>query len=432
MAKFTLFSTIKSFFQKKKSRETSVKENTTEIAPPTEIIPVPEAVKTPKPKSPSIQNKEKQSEIPQSLVRSELNLEKNSVFTVSTYKGKSREIVHRETKPTGEILERKIEIGRTPAGDEIGVLTTSHFKVYLYLIELWEQEGKPINKSIHFTSYKIIQRLGMDDNGRSYERVRRWLGELRIIPITFSQSFYNPKNGHYNDLAYTTILNHLRVHERKKIGKAEKTRGYGEFRFDEYILQNLLDNYVHPLRLDIVLSFKQKEIAILLYTFIDRNLAFKNTFEINLPNLFEALDLNQQYIRYPADRKVAIEGAVEELKNKSLSTGILTHCAVEKTKDDKDYKLVCRKKQSQTALNARTTILTQELPKEGRKSQPEADEALINQIRAHKADLTNEQRAELRQRALDKIRSNKNIKEDFITKPLIESFENELIKDEIL
>jgi hypothetical protein len=33
---------------------------------------------------------------------------------------------------------------------------------------------------------------------------------------------------------------------------------------------------------------------------------------------------------------------------------------------------------------------------------------------------------------LDKIRGSKGIKEDFITEPLIESFENEVVKEETL
>lgn len=425
MSRFTFFSIIKSFFQKKKSEEVSAKEDTAEVVSPLEIA------EPSKPKPQQDTKKEKHPEVVKTLVRSELNLEKNSVFTVSTYKGKSREIVFTENKPSGETLERRIEIGKTPAGAEVGILTTSHFKTYLYLLELWEKAGKPLSDPIRFTSYKIIQRLGMVDNGQSYERVRKWLRELRVIPITFSQSFYDPKSGHYRSLADVTILNHLRIYEQKKVGKAEKTRGYGEFQFDRSILQNLTDNYVHPLRLDVILSFKQKEIAILLYTFIDRNLAFKNSFEINLQNLFENLDLNQQYVRYPADRKTVVENIVGELKGKPLSTGILTHCAIEKTKDGKDYKLVCRKKQTQTALNTEIRTPKQNLSKENEKFQLEIDETVTSKIKFYKASLTDEERAEIRQKALDKIRNNKDIKEDFISEPLIESFENELIKEEL-
>lgn len=282
--------------------------------------------------------------IKETIVRSELNLEKNAVFAVSTYSKRSKEITLKEQSSYGEI-EKKIIIGKMPDGTETGVLTVHHFKLYLVLIELWEKAGKPVNETIHFTSYQVIKRLGMVDNGQSYERIRKWLQELRVIPITFLQSFYEPKSGHYRDLSYITILNYLRIFERNKTGGIEQTRGYGEFQFDRYILQNLLNNYVHPLRLDVITSFKHhKDLSILLYAYIDRNLAFQDKYEIGLEKLFNHLDLSQNHIKYPSGRKRVIDPVLTELKGKQLSTGILIYCAVESTKDGTDYKLVCRKK----------------------------------------------------------------------------------------
>lgn len=84
-----------------------------------------------------------------SIVRSELNLEQNSVFTVSTYRKKSREIIFaKETGPGGEIHERRAIIGKTAGGIETGILTTYHFKVYLALLDLWEKADRPVENSM--------------------------------------------------------------------------------------------------------------------------------------------------------------------------------------------------------------------------------------------------------------------------------------------
>ena len=310
-------------------------------------------------------NKEKEK----SIVRSELNLEKNPVFTVSTYKEKSREVIFKETGPKGEVTERRIIVGKTAQGVETGVLNTYHFKVYLALLELWDKAGRPVSEPVHFTILKILKRLGMKDSGEEYRRLKRWLRDLRQIPISFIQSFYIPKEGEYRDLADITILNHLRIYERKGIGRQQKTRGYGEFRFDDYILEGLINNHVHPLRLDVIKSFrKHKDLSILLYTFIDRNLAFKDEFEIGLERLFEILDLSQRHVRKPYDRKKVLDPVVKELQGKELSTGILSYIRILKTKDDKDYKLVCHKKpfralppQSKTSDNVKTEALVQEM-----------------------------------------------------------------------
>ena len=288
------------------------------------------------------------------MVRSELNLEQNSIFTVSTYREKSREIAVREVAPNGDVIERKAIIGRMADGIETGVLTTYHFKVYLALIDLWEKAGKPVQEPIHFTSLRVMRCLGMGDSGEEYRHFKRWLRNLRQIPITFINSFRAPGSTEHTDLADITVLNHLHIYERKNIGKAKRTRGYGEFRFDDHILENLIGNYTHPLRLDVIRSFRRhRDMAILLYTYMDRNLAFRSKYEIGLQKLFNHLDLSQRHVKYPSDRKRVIDPVLKELQGKPLSTGTLSYCHISKTEDGKDYKLVCCKKSLRKGLQDR-------------------------------------------------------------------------------
>lgn len=279
-----------------------------------------------------------------SLVRSELNLERNNAFTVSTYREKSREVTIQIEIPEGTI-ERKVIIGKTAEGGETGVLTTNHFKLYLALLELWEKASRPITKPTHFTILKIIKRLGLVDSGGNYETMKKHLLSLRQVPLTFIDSFLT-KEGNYTSLRPFSILSYLDIYERKYDTKrGKKTRGYGEFKFDDHLLLSLLDDHTHPLRLDVITQFKKhRDLAILLYCYLDRNLAFKPKYEVGLEKLFDHLDLSQKQITYPAKRKQKIEPVLEQLKGKSLSTGILTRCEVQKTKDGKDYKLVCRKR----------------------------------------------------------------------------------------
>lgn len=295
-----------------------------------------------------------------SLVRSELNLEQNAIFTVSTYREKSREIQIRSVAPTGEITERKVSIGKTVGGVETGVLTTHHFKVYLALLELWEKARKPTADRVHFTTLRVMRQLSMKDSGEEYERLKHWLRELRQIPITFENSFYLPKESKHTNIADLTVLSYLDIFERKYQTKnnSERTRGYGEFRFDDHILESLINNHTHPLRLDVVMEFKKhKDTAILLYTYLDRNLALKDKYEVGLEKLFEHLDLSQRQIRYPSDRKAKIENILKELEGKPLSTGTLSYCRVHKTKDEQGYKLVAHKKQFD-ALPAASELAT--------------------------------------------------------------------------
>ena len=380
-------------------------------------LEVPESTKS------TNEEKEEQILLP-ILVQSELNLEKNLIFTVAAYKGKSREIIHTDKLSDGSIIQRTVVIGKTKSGIETGVLTTYHFKIYLTLVELWEKAGKPINEPVHFTTYKLIKRLDLSDDGRTYEKVRTALYNLRQIPIEFIHSFYMPNEGSFSSLEPLSILNHLRIYERRKADKKEIVRGYGEFQFDRYIVENILNDYVHPLRLDVIKSFKKhKDLSILLYTYIDRQLAYQNKFEIGLGMLFDNLNLSQDYVRYPAERKRVIEPVLKEVRSKALSTGILTHLDVAKTKSGDDYKLVARKFPFKAIQ-----LPSKSIEKTTQKAQENEDENLRTLVIDYKNNLSPEERKILREKATNELRNTPGILEVFITDTLIEIKENEIIK----
>jgi len=372
------------------------------------------------------EEKEEQPSLP-ILVQSELNLEKNIIFTAAAYKGKSREITHTDTLSDGSLVKRTVVIGKTKSGIETGVLTTYHFKIYLALIELWEKAGSPVQTPTHFTTYKLIKRLELSDDGRTYEKVKTALYDLRQIPIEFIHSFYIPQKGSFSSLEPLSILNHLRIYERKKADKSNKVRGYGEFQFDRYISENILNDYVHPLRLDIIKSFKHhKDLSILLYTYLDRQLAYQNKFEIGLKNLFDNLDLSQNYVRYPAERKRVIKPVLAEVRSKALSTGILTRLELQKTKDGSDYKLIARKFPFKPLREIRNTMESSDT-----KLADSDNDSYRDQILKYKESLSQDKLNELREKAIDELKSTPGILEDFITDTLIEIKENEIVRTEI-
>lgn len=457
------------------------------------------------------------------FARSELNLEQNYIFTVSTYKGKSREIIVTDYGPKGEVHERRAIIGRTIQGAETGILTTQHFKVYLALSKIWDEAGRPVEEPVKFTILRIIKLLGIVDAGPNYEMIKHQLITLRQIPLTFIDSFFIPHEGTYKSLRPFTILNHLEIHERSNKATEGQTRSYGEFQFDRYILESLVNNHVHPLRLDVIRGFrKHRDLSILLYTYIDRNLAFKNEYSIGLEKLFERLDLSQRYVKYPSQRKQKIQPVCKLLEGRPLSTGTLSYCRIHRTVAKKDYKLICRKTpfskrlkqheepsgylpESDSELLSRlvqkgltgkqaTGLLSGKKPEiikaqlgyfpfrleeykvQGReinqpailydsikenwkvpKSYLEAEKekereaeqlereriARLEQeerdreeqeradIEAYKENLDLEEKAKLRERALREIKSMEGIREEFISDPLIEATENEILKSEM-
>ena len=134
---------------------------------------------------------------------------------------------------------------------------------------------------------RLLIEIGIADTGPNYETAKRLLRELIQIPLTFKSSFFVPKQssvgGNYETLEDFHILGSLYINERESRSKEQKTRSYGRFRFSDAILSSLASNYTHPLRLDIIRGFKKhRDLSILLYTYLDRNLAFKDKYEIGL------------------------------------------------------------------------------------------------------------------------------------------------------
>jgi len=291
------------------------------------------------------------------IARSELNLEHNSVFTVSTYKERYREVFAKKIGPDGVIYKIRAIIGKTEDGKEVGVLTTYDFKVYLVLLKFWEEAGQPVNELINFTIRDVIEGLGMVNSGANYRRVKKHLAHLRQIPITFIESFYIKNEGEYTDLAYMSILNHLDIYERRRQDGSARPRGVCKFRFDQHILDNLIGNHSHPLRLDVIITLDEyEELAILLYAYLDRNLAFRDTYEIRLEKLFEHLGLSQEYVRFPSDRKAKIEPVIKKLYGKELSTGVLSLIEIKRTSDGAGYKLICGKSPFISKLSEALTL----------------------------------------------------------------------------
>ena len=240
------------------------------------------------------------------------------------------------------------------------------------------------------------------------------------------------RKSYYISLRPFSILKHLDIYERKYKSKTgQKTRGYGEFELANPIVESLITNYSHPLRLDIIAGFRHyKDMATLLYAYLDRNLASQTFYEITLEKLFDHLDLNDKNVKYPSQRKKRIDPVIPELVGKPISTGILISLEIQKTKDGSDYKLICQKKGQMPVKNL---IKQAELSQKASKSkklteepeiQNEKNKALIQQ---RKESLTPEERKQLRERAIEELSNTPGIKKEFITGILIEVKENELV-----
>lgn len=274
-------------------------------------------------------------------IRAELNIEKwPAIWQPSKSKNKPgvRVLERRFQTGDGDMTVSQLEIGFT----QYGTLTTEDQKMFYALIKQWEDKGRP-ETDVVFFSDRLLSRLLKKKWGTNViEAITGSLRRLRLTPLTWKRSF------HRNDTAKTeleeelplTLLSDLRIIRRKVDGHVTNQQGY--FQFDRNVLSNLLAHFTKPLLIEELFRL-QSEIAQLLYVHVDLMLASKTVYERRTKELFDDLGLKGKSYQRPSNRKQALSKAIKELQGVRLSTGVLRSVALEKTHDDKDYKIVFRK-----------------------------------------------------------------------------------------
>ena len=275
-------------------------------------------------------------------IRPDLNLEKWSIWQPAKSKLEPRErTLRREIElDNGDKVSAEVEVGFTNKG----VLTTEDQKTFYALIQLWEQKGRPTEQT-YYSLRRLAKALKKRWGTNVINATSQSLMRLRITPIIWKNSYLNSENKETIEILDPfNILSDLKIIRRKEAGHITREEGY--FRFNDFILKNIFNNYSKPVLLEVVLSFKS-EIAQLLYTHLDLMLARRTTYERKTRELFDDLGLEGKAYRNVSNRVQKLKPALEELTGIRLSTGFISSAKLEKTADGKDYKIVITKSPQQ-------------------------------------------------------------------------------------
>ncbi len=272
-------------------------------------------------------------------IRPDLNLEKWSIWQPSKSHNKKTRTLRREfVGESGGVMTSAVTIGYI---DSIGTVTTEDQKTCYALIKIWEDKGR----SSEHTSFSLRKLSKVKNKGwgaNVIDSESRSLTRLRAVPLILNNAYYDSTTKETIEVLDTfNILSELKIIKRRTDGHVTKEVGY--FKFNDFILKNLLNNYTKPLLLQVVLGF-QSELAQILYTYLDLLMARRDHYERRTKELFDDLGLQGEIeYKYPSGRKRKLENALKELKDIRLTTGVITTATLERTKDGKDYKLVIHK-----------------------------------------------------------------------------------------
>jgi hypothetical protein len=222
-----------------------------------------------------------------------------------------------------------------------GTLTTEEQRHFYGLVRIWEEGGRLVEAPTYFSLQGLARTLRKRWGSRTIETMTQSLTRLLATTLFWENAYYDKNAGETKkELHGFHILEELHIVETRKDGHVTREACY--FRFNTFILNNLIANYTKPVLLDTVLNF-ESEIAQILYTYLDLMLADKELFRRRTRELFAELGLDGSAYRNASDRRRTLERVIKELEGVPITTGYLVSVTLERTVDGKDYNLVVRK-----------------------------------------------------------------------------------------
>jgi len=276
------------------------------------------------------------------VVRPELNLEKwPGIWQPARSNSKLTEIVLERKKVDGG--SSKIEI---TANSKYGALTTETQKVIYALYKISEEKGHP--RRIPFSRRRIAKILNKHWGTITAEIIENGLYQLRSTFFVLKDVFYDAVSKTRLSFIDTfTILSVLKMNKEEIDGHETKDTCYCEF--NDYIYNNLVNNYVKPLLLDTFLSFGDDGITQLLYSHFDLILSKTGSYRRPTKGVFDEIHLVGKEYEKVSRRKRTIERIMPKLNGKKLSSGGVLSISLEKAAKGDDYDLVAVKKESESS-----------------------------------------------------------------------------------
>lgn len=289
--------------------------------------------------------------------RSELTLEKNTIFVSNQHQGDWHQYEHQINHPdSDEPVIRRVTVGKeNPKDRGRGVLTQVHQDVFYKLLGLWSELGYPLlspqekgRKSygvINATRYRIVTTIRGAENDRleDYQRVQQILRDLAATPVVL-ENVYTWQG--FQEREIFTLLGEVRWSEHGKRGE------HASILLSSFVTEGFLRKNVKILLGEPYERLRGRdlgkrrgaplEIARLLYPFLDTQLATKDEYHARLDHLAERFGFTRYRYKSETRRKFtpsvrALDGKLIQLERYRLRVSL------QLSKDGTDFVLVARR-----------------------------------------------------------------------------------------
>ncbi len=213
---------------------------------------------------------------------------------------------------TGEVREATWKMAGSPT---LGLPTPTDERVYLVLMELSRELGFP--RTVPFTCYNLLKRLGWRDDRDSYEMLREAFEKLSSVMITTRNIHWSEKNGRFYNTGFSLIQGYVIEAEDPGRKKPSEKVPQSHFIWNEVVHDLITEGKIRTIDLDFALSLA-KPMSLRLFRYLDKKIYDgKGAFEIELHRLCET-HLGMTPAPYNSQLKQRLEPAHDELRDRGF------------------------------------------------------------------------------------------------------------------
>jgi hypothetical protein len=250
------------------------------------------------------------SQIDESLVRVESNLEEYPLFAVKARNRNENQLVF-ERRRQGEGGTELVQRWEVEPPAKLGMPGPFDQDVYLAVLQLLEMRGgMPRNGELDFSLYELRDILGWSISGNTYEKIRQSLRRISSTTLTSENAFYSKAEERFLSDTFQIWTVHF-----SRTTRGKNTRERHTLRFHPIFIRNYMAQYLKGLDPDFYWSLLSP-LSKRLYRLIDHQRDGGLSWQTDLPSLRQQVPLSNY--SYPSEIKRVLEPAHEELTKRGF------------------------------------------------------------------------------------------------------------------
>lgn len=221
--------------------------------------------------------------------------------------------------------------------DKFGLPIGGDQDVYMVIMQTWKETGFKDQVIPIGSIYRMLKKMGIALNKRSYDRFKQSLDRWTGLYITTENAFWDKQGQRYQAKRGFRVFDDYYLLEKYSKNATGEPLPFGYVRASDFIYQSIKKGYLKDVDFRFYFSLPTP-VSRKLYRYLDKKKYLGDTFSMELFKFANKIGLlvGSAGKYYPSNVKQTLDPALSELKNK----GFLKAYSYQKTADGKNEKIV--------------------------------------------------------------------------------------------